>query len=244
MTAIIECGAHEASASREFLKNNPDGEALAVEANPYTFREKTHAAKLDGVRVLNAGVGASRGSAQFHIPLKPDGSITPPDASFLKRELDNHPYREVTVDVETVDSLRSRLNRNKALALWLDVEGQTLEVLKGAHESLHGGQVKIVFLEAEVKRKWKEQVLFPEVAAYLMECGYVPVACDGELFPNQFNVLWVRKDQFLMLEEQVVAAWRKISRTTPWFVCSMWLQHAISRLHPAWSTSKCGSGTA
>lgn len=129
---FMECGAHEASGSVQFLRTSPDGYALAIEANPITYKEKTIQAASENLKVLNIGLGEAQGELDFYYP-KNDKSAGL--ASFVKRS--HIEYEEVKIPVNTISGLvTDYFDMSKPIALWVDVEGLSHDVLKGAHENL------------------------------------------------------------------------------------------------------------
>lgn len=61
---FYECGAHEASASIAFSKI---GKAIAIEANPYTYKEKTIKAQKFGVKTYNLALGLKKSKVKLLI---------------------------------------------------------------------------------------------------------------------------------------------------------------------------------
>jgi hypothetical protein len=63
---LLECGAHDASAS---IKARSLGlSAIAIEANPLTFQSKTIKSKSYGVDAMNVGLSSKQGSLVFYLP--------------------------------------------------------------------------------------------------------------------------------------------------------------------------------
>lgn len=189
--ALLECGAHEATASARFVGARPGRRAIALEANPYTFESMTRLAAEDGVEVINVGVSNSPGSLVMRI-LQTDDKIgqTKGHSSFLAHRNDaSKAFEEVRCPVTTVDRLIDDLNLATPLALWIDVEGMAHEVLEGADRTL-AGLARIVFVEVETKPLWEGQRLFAEVRASLAEHGLHPVARDAQFKNTQFNVVF------------------------------------------------------
>ena len=183
---LMECGAHEALASTKF--SNMGKRAIAIEANPSTYKSKTLKAKSAGVEVLNIGLGASKGELKFYVP-KNDSRAG--SATFQPKS--NEDYITKTVKVETIDNIFKQRNLNDSLiALWIDVEGFSREVLQGAKELLENRKCLMIKIEVETYPYFKGQALCTEINDYLMSFGFSPILVDDE-YKQQFNVIFVKK---------------------------------------------------
>jgi FkbM family methyltransferase len=202
---FIECGAHEASASVRFIRAGGT-RALAIEANPVTFATKTASAgRVDGVVAINCGVGEEPGEADFFIPQSnsADGS-----ASFLQKE--GQEYSSRRIRIETLDVLhRDNFTSDEPSALWIDVEGMGLQVLKGGTSLLRNPNCLAIKIEVESIQFWSGQSLVDQLNEFLNGLGFVPVLRDIE-YPGQFNVLYVRSAKAALLDEVILQSWIKL----------------------------------
>lgn len=181
---LMECGAHEATASRKFL-NNGGARAITIEANPDIYERKTRKASELGAEVLNVGLAEKAGTLDFHIPDKNLGA-----ASFrTKRD----GQKTIRVKTTTIDDLRLNHGLKGGLALWVDVEGFAFEVLKGAEKTLEDPETLILKVEMEHRPRWRDQRTYLEVAALLETAGFVPIIGDIE-YVDQFNIVYARKE--------------------------------------------------
>ena len=73
------------------------------------------------------------------------------------------------------------------LVAWVDVEGATEIVLGNGPEVL--SQTALVYIEVEREAKWDQQWLDVDVARYLAELGFVPIARDNQR-RHQYNVIF------------------------------------------------------
>lgn len=204
---LIECGAHAAEASVRFMQV-AGRNAIAVEANPYTFDAKTSAAQASGVDARNVGLGAVPGVAELHIP-SPGFSKTPGSASFLRRE-DDYEYESVTVVVTTLDEVAAEVGPSEWLALWVDVEGLTAEVLSGGAGLLSGNSCKVIKVEVESCAAWEGQLLGDEVDSLLSGFGFTPLMRDAE-YEGQYNLIYVKHENSSAIDEVVIAFWSGLS---------------------------------
>jgi len=190
---LIEVGAHEAETSIQYV-NQTGGQAIAFEANPFTFKNLTSSAAAFGVDVRNIGVAGVIGHLDMHIPIpKGSKSLTPGRSSFLKRTEDER-SEVVSVEVTTLDAVSAELDPKHAVALWLDVEGLCFQVLSGGLKLLVDEKCQMVFLEVESMQIWEDQSVATDVFGLMADVGFVPVMRDAE-FAAQYNVIFVRESQ-------------------------------------------------
>lgn len=182
---VIECGAHEATASRAFMKAG-GARAIAVEANPQVFRKRTSQARDSGVEVVHAGLSDHAGEMVFHVPA---GRPMAGNASFRKKRADAD-TEPVSVRTTTVDMLAAAMQVTGPVALWVDVEGCAHEVLSGAAGIPGSGDCLVLKVEREDRMHWLDQKSSDDVAALVEGLGFVPVPCDIE-YVGQFNTVYV-----------------------------------------------------
>lgn len=145
MNEFYECGAHEASASIEFSKI---GKAIAIEANPYTYKEKTIKAQKFGVKTYNLALGFKKSKAKLLIQSRNSRSGSTSVLAKVKSEQ----FECITIDSTTIDIICAQnLSKNSSIAFWVDVEGFAYEVLKGGHKTLTQKNVKVIKVELEEK---------------------------------------------------------------------------------------------
>lgn len=195
---FIECGAYSAEDALRFLRNSPSRQAIAIEANPYVYEQRTRIAESLGVKTLNVGLGSQPGYFDLQIPNKRGATEpTPPYASFLNhKDEKDWPSETVRCEVTTLDSLITEAERSKATALWIDVEGAAGDVLRGSEGILRSGCVKLVMVEVETKQLWKEQMVLSDIKNYLAVFGLNPVARDAQMGNTQFNVIFAQDLDF------------------------------------------------
>lgn len=193
---LIEIGAYDAQTSidaRSLIKNS---RIAAFEANPFNFEtfKANEQLKLCEVEYVNKAVSDYVGSTTFRLQ-KEKGSGTV-DAvsernSLLYRADEAISYEEVTVECITVDAFLNETNGN--VALWIDAEGASKQVLCGAQSTLE--RTSVVMIEVESFRYWRDQWMHFEVCKFLMTHNFVPVARDFE-FRSQFNIVFIRDEVF------------------------------------------------
>jgi len=191
---LIECGAHGAEASARFIARSRYRTAIALEANPFTFRKKTSRVRSRRIIALNEGLGAEVGRLSLRIPDKDGtGNRVSPMASFLD-EVNVRPKSMVDVPVTTIDEICSRFGPERPIALWVDVEGYGGQVLKGAEEVLDG-DVVVVLIEASNAGHWVGETSASAVQSKLEAAGLTLIARDCAKSDNtQYNMLFIRRD--------------------------------------------------
>lgn len=177
---LIECGARGAEASVRFGRT-----AIAIEANPETFNQKT--AHAPHIQRMNVALDKQEGFASFHFF---DKSSMPGNASLFERN-DKKTQRKITVPVTTLDKVSENLG--DGIALWIDVEGKAYEVLEGGIETLK--KTKVLIVEVEQIPFWCNQKLDIHVKEFLENHGFVFVNQDQE-YPQQYNMLYVNSNNF------------------------------------------------
>lgn len=202
---LLECGAHEASASIKFSRT-PNSKAIAIEANPYTFREKTQHAEQFGVVTINSGLGSKQGEANFYVPT---GNHSAGSASFLQKPNEN--YDSISVPVDTLDNVAQKhISTGDRIAIWIDAEGLALEVLKGGKSILNNPCCHVIKVEVENHQFWSNQALEDEIDRYLTHFSFTAILRDIE-YKNQYNLIYVKNDWLGALDETIIDCWRELS---------------------------------
>lgn len=189
---FLEAGAKQADASRRASKILPRASVLAYEANPYTF--KRFDSKIDyageGVQYRNQALSSEPGELTFNVRKNEDGTPSADGQGSLLKHTSYEPgHIQVSVETTTLDHTLDEFNGHN-VALWVDVEGATRQVLGGATRTLE--KTSVVFVEVEDKEYWGDQWLSEDVVHALYEAGLEPVARDFQS-RFQWNVICVRK---------------------------------------------------
>jgi FkbM family methyltransferase len=201
---FYECGAHDASASIKFSKI---GKAIAIEANPYTYKEKTIKAQKFGVKTYNFVLGLKKSKAKLLIPSQNLGSGSTSVLAKVKSEKIDY----LTIDSTTIDIICAQnLSKNSSVAFWVDVEGFAYEVLKGGHKTLTQKNVKVIKVELEEKPIWGNQKLSSDVYDLLLSYDFLPVFFDFERV-GQHNCIYVRSEHISDIENLISAYFRELS---------------------------------
>lgn len=190
---FVECGANDASVSRQFLESFPERRALAIEANPRVFeyyREVNE--KISTLEYLNLGVSDKQGTLDFYIPKVTEEEISI-FGSFQKLPYYDY-YPAIKVQTLPVDKIIKRNKRaDKSLALWIDVEGQLSKLIKGAHHTLKSKNCKILYCEVQDDNHYSQEATAQEIVDTLWGYGFIPVGRDFFTEPF-YNLMFVKAD--------------------------------------------------
>ncbi len=196
---FLELGAHRATASRNFMRAEPGRFAIAIEANPFNYKRFCDAVQAGGTIYRNLALTDETG------PVKMILSDTQRDRnkghtstanSILKRASFSD-VMEVEVQGITFDDLITQATSdgdipaliNEPPVLWVDVEGATSQLLKGAQIALP--KCLAVFVEVEAEALYEGQVTVEGIDAQFRALGFSPILRDCEYQPRQYNIIYV-----------------------------------------------------
>lgn len=189
--SAVEVGAHEATFSRRVAARRPDIEVTALEANPVVYQQYT--GQLSGIRYLNVAATRTEGPVQLVVPrlLTTRGGEVPLGAANRMGSMKSLHDLALDVDVWEVDGvpLDAVLAGGQGpYALWIDVEGATMDVLQGAEATMR--EALCLYVELESRSLWDEAADFATVDAHLEALGMSLVARDAAT-PHMFNAVYV-----------------------------------------------------
>jgi FkbM family methyltransferase len=184
---IIEVGAREASFSLQAKKLVPDTKVYAFEANPYVHKRYARKCKRRGVNYLQLGVSNLTGNLDFNVD--PSKELSDGSHSFLKR-VNSENLEQISVGCTTLDDFfMPKISESDNVAIWIDVEGLSGQVLEGATKLL--SHVQSLYIEVEHKAFWENQILAGEVTKILESRHFMLLGRDLEYFPVQENFLFL-----------------------------------------------------
>ncbi|WP_183094984.1 FkbM family methyltransferase [Nocardioides stalactiti] len=197
-TVSLEVGAHEAGFSRWIKNEVPDARCVAFEANPYVHQKYDDELAETGVEYHHLAISDVDGTVDLGIPRRLHN--TRKGRRFRKlrtsrmASLSRHRYavRTETVAVPSLpldDFLH--VTDDDVIVAWIDVEGASGPVLTAGREVL--SRASLVYIEVENEQVWDDQWLDVDVAAFLAECGLVPVLRDVQR-RHQYNVVFAAAD--------------------------------------------------
>lgn len=190
---IIEAGAHVGIDTAEMAGLWPKAKIYAFEPVPNLFRElQARTKNFKNVACFSCALSNESGHATFYISSgTSDGS-----SSLLQPQehLNYHPTvlfnQAIEVQTLTLDDWAKKNGIHKADALWLDMQGSELDMLKASPQILK--TVKVIHTEVSIIELYKGAPLYPEVRAWLESQGF-KVACEYIPWKDAGNVLFVRE---------------------------------------------------
>lgn len=132
----------------------PGLKLIAFEANPDTFK-RLSAKKVAGVDFFNLAVSDKEGELEFV-----DGAVSHVFTTVDKQNQYSIPGETIKVQAKPLDSL---IDTDKPVILKIDVEGQELNVLKGATRLFASGVIRVVYLDGYDD---------PSINDFLLEKGF------------------------------------------------------------------------
>lgn len=191
---LIEAGAKDGGTAARVKSMLPDVRSVAFEANPYTFRRfrRLHGGGKSGVEYLHLALSDQPGEVSFCVRVRHDGRPSADGQGSLLPRVAHIGYGHVEVSVQatTLDEFFAD-DQRAPCAMWMDVEGASMQVLAGAAEVLQRTAVLIV--EADEQAIWDGGALRRDLVQMLREQGFEVVARDFQS-RYQMNLVFVRRD--------------------------------------------------
>jgi FkbM family methyltransferase len=200
---LIEVGAHYAEASKQFIALKPNARAIAYEAAPEIYERAIARGLPDQVTMYNCAVGAEPGAAKLFLPRDQSYQVW---ASTRKRTAGVE-VQEIDVPVISLDiAARTMVSTgdNRDLAIWIDVEGASLDVLHGSADLLKR-RVAMTYIEVNDFSTYEGSATSLDIISLLLQHGFIPVARDNE-YHDAWNLLAVHEDAYHAARE-TIAAW-------------------------------------
>jgi len=203
---ICDVGSMDGSDALRFRGARPAATIYAFECNPENLRQMREDPRLSAgdIRVVPSAVSDQDGEADFFLVPADYSYSLRNDArgmSSLYRRPSAVPPEAVRVATTRLDTFfRDKCTPRTRLGLWIDTEGKSFEVIRGA--SGIARQVRVLHLEVETTSYVAPgQKLYPQVKAQLEELGFSEVATDKSTSHAQFNAVFVRSgaDPLLLL---------------------------------------------
>lgn len=193
---ILEIGSRDGDDAKILasLFSVEDHNVTVIEPHPQSFRNIC--VKYPEFDLYNVALSDKNEQMNFFALKAWDGvnygasSLLPRNDSF---------YDETPKDIVIVECLTGKTffeinNKNEDIydLCKIDVEGLSLEVLRGFSEKL--SNIKSIHIECETKKIWKDQHLYDEVCKYLLQNDYIKLY---EVYINentQTDSIWAHKN--------------------------------------------------
>jgi FkbM family methyltransferase len=206
---LIECGANDASVSREFISGQPNRKALAIEANPLVYeRFKSINSEFSQLKYVNVGISSHNSRQPFYVP-----NITDPSTSIFGsfQRLSLYEYdKPMIVDIKQLDHFKRQIPSSAtSIALWIDVEGEVGRLLLGAKTILSDERVKMLYCELQDDVHYRDEKSAMEISYELSKLGFFPIARDFLSAPL-YNMIFVRSESLSRVQQEISSHFRRM----------------------------------
>ena len=170
---ILEAGAQFGEDTRWMSQMWPQGKIYSFEPSPVSFAELQNvAAQCNNVTATQLALSDKKGEFAFYLAGGASSLLRPQDSfntDYFHSDLD-HP---IIVEVITLDEWASNNNIDAFDFFWLDMEGNELNALNGARNSLK--KVKLIYTEVNLQRFWEGCVMYDELKAWMEDHGFIEI---------------------------------------------------------------------
>ncbi|WP_375463481.1 FkbM family methyltransferase, partial [uncultured Methylobacterium sp.] len=145
------------------------------------------------------------GQLIFYEPLS--GGYKSQWGSINKRK-DFEEFQSINVNAITLHTAIVRAvnssNIDSKIALWIDVEGATYDVLVGS-DKLVQENISVVFAELNDTQAYESSATSIKVIDYMLNAGFVPIARDNE-WQDAWNIVFIHESLVPSLQE-IILPW-------------------------------------
>jgi FkbM family methyltransferase len=195
---IFDVGANTGQSINFFMKNFIYESIIAFEPDPKVFSELKKFSEKKGVFLNNFALGEKNGRVSFYTsPLTVTSSLLLPNQDSSWYRIKNrilglskkNSYREIEVEIRTLDSFVKSNSIIEIDILKIDVEGAELQVLNGATESLLSKKIRII--QVEVHYDDQRTNIYEEIDKLLKKYNYVKFEEIKHSFGNFSDIIYV-----------------------------------------------------
>ncbi|HJZ24264.1 MAG TPA: FkbM family methyltransferase [Candidatus Babeliales bacterium] len=185
---IIEAGAQFGEDTQWMSQLWPQGKIYAFEPSPESFAElQKIAAKYHNITATQIALSNTKEELPFYLAGGASSLLKPQDSfnnDYFHSDL-NHP---IIVPVVTLDEWAANNNVTTIDFMWLDMEGNELNALEGALNSLQN--VKLIYTEVNLQKFWHGCAMYDDVKAWMEKHGFTEIWSD--IVPHWHgNVLFI-----------------------------------------------------
>lgn len=193
LTELLEVGAHDAEASKRFVASGAHRSAVGYDASPSVVARVTAAGLPERFSLYHSAIGTAKGTITFFSPRDPFYSVWGSTA----RRGGFSDVEEIRVPIISMDEAADKLGGRSSfrnVALWVDVEGVALDVLRSGRHAL-SSKVALLYVELNDKNAYEGSANAVNVIALMLDVDFVPLARDNE-YPDAWNLIFVHKSYF------------------------------------------------
>lgn len=188
---ILEAGAHYGQDTRWMAEKWPQGVVHAFEPTPVNFQLVYNAAQIyPNIKCYTYALDHESGTKYFYQDGDEDKGNQGANSLLPGKLLQKSSNPPTQVECITIDEWAAKMNVDHIDFMWLDIEGNELNALKGAIKILP--TVKAIFTEVNFQEFWHGSVHYNTLKTWLEEQGFKEVWQDIKAGWNG-NVLFSRK---------------------------------------------------
>ena len=187
---VVDVGANKGQWTRGCRALFPDARYFLFEPQTELRKEMSDLEQVENVLIKSMGLGSEPGVHAFTLHERDDSC----SFAFSEAEAESRNFRQIELEIDTLDRLIANGVLPAPDILKIDVEGWDLEVLAGSEGTLPS--VDVVFVEACVCKKRTPNDLLT-VLQYMDERGFSLVDFSDLNRPHQFKLLWLVEAMFI-----------------------------------------------
>lgn len=170
---VIDIGAHHGRYSEAIVKAIDDVSIYMFEPFPNSFEHLKKNNLLAKHKMYEMAISNFNGKSIFYSNVSDEtNSLLPSIETHSHIDVLTENKSIIEVEVITLDTFCANNNIDIVDVLKIDVQGNTLNVLKGASKFLSQGSINVIQSEVEFLPIYKDQSLYHHVTGYLEEFGY------------------------------------------------------------------------
>lgn len=204
---VCDVGSCDASDALQFEKLQPDAKVYAFEANPKQASLIEKRLQQAGSHIQLQQKAILNESGSLEITMVPEIGNNR-GVSTLRDRVDggNSGWDRVSVTAAPLDQCIDKPMTDRGMALWIDVEGHTYEVLEGCRTL--APHIAFIHAEVETQTVWEGQKLASDVLDLADEMGLVLIARGRGI---QHDLVFIRPESFKR-HQAVISALINITR--------------------------------
>lgn len=189
---ILEAGAHIGRDTVKMARLWPDATIYAFEPVPDLFQQlKERTAGLPNIHSFQLALSNTMGTATMHVST---GASTAASSLFepheYRKSRPNVHFHPIIVHTITLDQWAEEQRIDHIDFLWLDMQGNELNVLKASTKIFP--TARALLIEASFTQRFKGNPLYDEIIGWLATHGFKAIAQD-EPKHDKVNIFFIRK---------------------------------------------------